>query len=158
MSTGTLEPDLLKGMDPNLRERVLGLGTPRKLGAGEVVFRLGEETAGVFVVLDGRVSLTLPISLDGRQEDILVEERVEGQLLGWSGLVPPHRFTLQARTPVATELLFLPRSELEALFAQLPEVAAGVYGNLARIIGQRLQVFQAMWVRSLQRGMAHDRG
>lgn len=136
----------------------MALGTGRKLTEGEVVFRLGEEAKGVFLVLGGRVNLTLPISLDGRQEDILVEERVEGQLLGWSGLVPPHRFTLQAKAPVATELLFIPRAELEALFVQVPEVAAGIYGNLARIIGQRLQVFQAMWVRSVQRGMAHGRG
>jgi len=136
----------------------MALGAGRKLTEGEVVFRLGEEAKGVFLVLGGRVNLTLPISLDGRQEDILVEERVEGQLLGWSGLVPPHRFTLQAKAPVATELLFIPREELEALFVQVPEVAAGIYDNLARIIGQRLQVFQAMWVRSVQRGMAHGRG
>lgn len=140
------------------REEVLALGVPRTMTEGEVIFHLGEETAGVYLVRRGRVNLTLPIRLGDQQEDILVEERVDGQLLGWSGLVPPYRFTLQAKTGMETELLFIPRSDLQTLFARRPEVAAGVYANLSRIIGQRLQVFQAMWARGVQRRMANGSG
>ncbi len=158
MSITALESELLNGMKPRHREQVLALGVLRTMAEGDVVFHLGEETQGVYLVRKGRVNLTLPIRLGDRQEDILVEERAEGQLLGWSGLVPPYRFTLQAKTGTKTELLFIPRWELESLFAKRPEVAAGVYGNLAAIIGQRLQVFQAMWARGVQRRMAHGSG
>ena len=141
MSTSTIESDLLRGMAADDRDRVLSLGVTRKVAEGEVVFSLGEETDGVYLLRSGRVNLTLPIKL-------------EGQLLGWSGLVPPYRFTLQARTTVQTELLFFPRSALEALFEDHPKIEARIYANLARIIGQRLQVFQTMWLRGVQRGVA----
>lgn len=157
MTTSTIESDLLRGMAPEDRDRVLTLGVPKKMAEGEVVFALGEETDGVYLVQSGRVNLTLPIRIEGRQQDVLVEERKEGQLLGWSGLVPPYRFTLQARTSVQTELLFFPRSGLENLFGEHPEIGAQIYGNLARIIGQRLQVFQTMWLRGVQRGVADGR-
>jgi len=154
MSMSTIESDLLRGMATEDRDRVLSLGVIRKMAEGEVVFALGEETNGVYLLQSGRVNLTLPIRIEGRQQDVLVEERKEGQLLGWSGLVPPYRFTLQARTSVKTELLFFPRTDLEALFDDNPKIEAQLYANLARIIGQRLQVFQTMWLRGVQRGVA----
>lgn len=157
MPTSTIESDLLRGMAAEDRDRILSLGVSRKMAEGEVVFALGEETDGVYLLQSGRVNLTLPIRIEGRQQDVLVEERKEGQLLGWSGLVPPYRFTLQARTSVQTELLFFPRSGLEALFQDHPGIEARIYANLARIIGQRLQVFQTMWLRGVQRGVVDGR-
>lgn len=82
-----------------------------------------------------------------------VEERLPGQMVGWSGLVPPHRFTLNATAPLETELLALPRGALLAHFAAWPAVGYVVNQNLARIVGQRLQVLQAMWLREMQRGL-----
>ena len=146
-----LEWDLLKGLQPDDLEAILALGSPRTLAEGEVLFELGDEADAVFLVQRGRVTLTLPLRVEGEHQDVMVEERLEGQLLGWSGLVPPHRFTLQSRAPVETELLVLPRQELLSLFSQQPEVGYTVLSNLARIVGQRLQVFQTMWLREMQR-------
>ena len=44
----------------------------------------------------------------GREEDVLIEEREAGQTLGWSALIPPHRFTLKATAPLDTDVLALP--------------------------------------------------
>lgn len=156
MSTAVV--DLLKDLRANDLEEVMALGVSRTVAEGEVIFGLGDEAREAYIVVSGRVHLTLPIQLDGVHQDVLVEERVEGQLLGWSGLVPPYRFTLQAKAPVATELLALPRSELNALFSRKPDVGYQVISNLARIIGQRLQVFQTMWLRGVQRGVARGAG
>jgi CRP-like cAMP-binding protein len=150
--------DLLRDLTSQDLEEVMALGVPRSVAEGEKIFGLGDEAREAYLVMSGKVSLTLPIQLDGVHQDILVEERVAGQLLGWSGLVPPYRFTLQARAPVATELLALPRRELETLFSRKPQVGYQVASNLARIIGQRLQVFQTMWLRGVQRGVARGSG
>ena len=82
---------------------------------------------------------------------MLVEERMPGQMLGWSALIPPHRFTLNATAPLATELVALPRPALLDHFATHPQVGYTVLTNLAAIIGHRLQVLQAMWLREMQR-------
>jgi CRP-like cAMP-binding protein len=87
----------------------------------------------------------------GRQEDVVVEERASGQTVGWSALIPPHKFTLAATAPLETEVIALPREKLRKHFAANPAVGYKVTLNLAVVIGHRLQLFQAMWLRGMQR-------
>ena len=86
-----------------------------------------------------------------REETVLVEERGTAQALGWSALTPPYRFTLTATALVETEVLALPRPALFAFFDRHPQVGYVVARNVAAIIGQRLEIFQAMWLREMQR-------
>jgi hypothetical protein len=80
-----------------------------------------------------------------------VEERLPGQALGWSALIPPHRFTLKAVAPLDTQVLAFSRAALFQLFAVRPAVGYTVTRNVAAVVGQRLQVFQAMWLREMER-------
>jgi hypothetical protein len=93
----------------------------------------------------------LPMQLQGREEDVLVEERGPGQILGWSAVISPFRFTLKGTAAVETELLSLSGRELLDYLSGRPEVGFTVMSNLGRILGQRLQLFQAMWAREMQR-------
>jgi len=105
----------------------------------------------LFLIERGRISLTLPVQLQGREVDLMVEEKVAGQMVGWSALIPPHRFTLKAVAPVEAELLVLSRDALLEHFGTYSDVAYVVTRNIAAVVGQRLQVFQAMWLRQMQR-------
>ncbi len=148
------QPDLLRNLGDDEAARVMALGTRIRLQSGEELFRLGAPAESVFVIERGRIALTLPIQVGGREEDILVEERVTGQTVGWSGLIPPHRFTLRATAPLETEVVALPRAALLEYFAAHPAAGYVVTRNLASVVGQRLQVFQAMWLREMQRVVA----
>ncbi len=145
------QTDLLTGLNNEEEAQVMALGSPIALRPGEVLFELGEEADRVFQVVRGRIALTLPMQIRGAQEDVLVEERLTGETLGWSGLIPPHRFTLKATAPVDVELLAFPRAGLQGYFASHPTVAYCVTRNVAVVIGHRLGVFQAMWLREMQR-------
>ena len=72
-------------------------------------------------------------------------------MLGWSALIPPHRFTLKATAAFDTDIVALPRQALVDHFGAHPSVGHAVIKNLATVIGQRLQVLQAMWLREMQR-------
>lgn len=147
------DSDLLAGLHEDDASQVLLLGAPRALSPGQVVFELGDEARDLYLVKEGRIELTLPMWVGGRQEDVPVEERVPAQMLGWSALVPPHRFTLKATATVETELLALPREDLLGFLSSRPEVGLAVMTNLAAIVGQRFQVFQTMWLRQVQRAL-----
>ena len=82
---------------------------------------------------------------------MLVEESGPGEAIGWSALIPPYRFTLTATAPLETEVIAIPREALQAHFEAHPAVGQTVSLNLACVIGQRLQVFQTMWLREMQR-------
>jgi CRP/FNR family cyclic AMP-dependent transcriptional regulator len=144
-------PDLLHGLAQADVDEALALGTPVSLVGGDELFQLGGEADCLYVVSRGRINLTLPMQVRGKEQDVLVEERMPGQTVGWSALIPPYRFTLRATAPLATELVAISRTALRDHFAKHPEVGCAVSLNLAAVIGQRLQLFQAMWLREMER-------
>jgi CRP/FNR family transcriptional regulator, cyclic AMP receptor protein len=145
------QPELLKDLDADEIHRILAMGTRITLRSGASLFQLGDPAERLFLIERGRIRLTLPMQVRGRQEDVVVEERTAGQTVGWSALIPPHKFTLAATAPLETEVVALPREELRKYFAAHPTVGYQITLNLAVVIGHRLQLFQAMWLREMQR-------
>lgn len=146
-----VRPELFAGLSQDESTALLALGTRLSLGSGDVLFRMGGDAHTLYVVERGRIALTLPMQVLGREEDVMVEERTPGQTVGWSALIPPYRFTLKATAPLETDVLAFTRSSLLEHFGREPVVGYIVTRNVASVIGQRLQVFQAMWLREMQR-------
>ena len=147
----TIQAELLKGLSDDDAAQVLALGTSITIPSGGELFRIGAGAESLYIIERGRLALTLPMQVQGIDQDIMVEERLPGQTVGWSALIPPHRFTLKATAPLETGVLALTRTALVDHFAKHPAVGHVVTHNLASVIGQRLQVFQAMWLREMQR-------
>lgn len=144
-------PDLLQGLSDDQAAEVMALGNRIVVSTGAELFHLGDPADSLYVVQRGRVRLTLPMHLRGQDEEILVEECVPGQTVGWSTLIRPYRFTLTATAPLESEVLKISREALVAHFAAHPIVGQTVSLNVASVIGQRLQLFQTMWLREMQR-------
>jgi CRP/FNR family transcriptional regulator, cyclic AMP receptor protein len=145
------QSELLKNLSAEDVQRILALGTRVVLPTGASLFRLGDPAERLFLIERGRIRLTLPMQVRGNEEDVVVEERTAGQTVGWSALIPPHKFTLAATAPTETEVIVLPREELRKHFVAYPVVGYKFTLGLAVVIGHRLQLFQAMWLREMQR-------
>jgi CRP/FNR family cyclic AMP-dependent transcriptional regulator len=144
-------PELLNGLSDQAAAQILAIGSRMTVANGAELFQLGVQADRLFVVERGRIRLTLPMQVRGREENVLVEERGSGQTVGWSALNPPFRFTLSASAALETEVISFGREALLAYFAQHPEAGYVVSMNLASVIAQRLQLFQTMWLREMQR-------
>lgn len=144
-------PDLVQELRPADAEGVLALGTRLEVAGGGVLFRLGDAADVIYVVESGCLALRMPMDVGGEAHDVVVEERGAGQTVGWSGLIPPHRFTLEAVALVDSTVLSLPRAALLRHFEAHPAIGWAVSQNLASVVGRRLQVIQAMWLREVQR-------
>lgn len=68
------------------------------------VFRQDTEADFFYVVLDGEVQVEVP-SLIG--EPAVIQRLGPGKMLGWSWLIPPHRWHFDARATKPTRLLQL---------------------------------------------------
>jgi CRP/FNR family cyclic AMP-dependent transcriptional regulator len=145
------QSELLKDLTADEVERILALGTRIAVPSGTSLFRLGDPAERLFLIERGQIRLTLPMRVRGREEDVVVEERTAGQTVGWSALIPPHKFTLAGTAPLETEVIALPREELRKYLAANPTLGYKITLNLAIVIGHRLQLFQAMWLREMQR-------
>jgi CRP/FNR family cyclic AMP-dependent transcriptional regulator len=144
--------ELLNGLSPVEAEQILELGTKLIVPSGTSLFRLGDPADRLFLIKRGRIRLTLPMQVRGRDEDIVGEESSPGQTVGWSALIPPYRFTLTATAPLfEAEVIALPQEALRQYFAANPAAGHKIALNLAVVIGHRLQLFQTMWLREMQR-------
>ncbi len=143
--------ELLEGLSPAEADRVLAYGKRKVIATGCPLFRLGDVADSLFLVERGRVRLTLPMLIRGQEQQVLVEEKSAGQTVGWSALIPPFRFTLSATAGEDVQLTVLSREALQQCFQQSPEIGTKLCLNLAVVIGRRLHMMQAMWIREMQR-------
>ena len=142
---------LFDGFDDEGIRRVSEIGRDKTLRAGEYLFLLGEAAADFYVVVRGGVDLCFPMPVGGDVKDISVESVGEGQALGWSALVKPYRFTLSARATEPTDVVSFARRSLMDLFEAEPRLGHVFFMRLSELIGIRLETFQALWARELQR-------
>lgn len=145
------QPDLFQGLSPEDAEQALGLGVRMIVSSGAELFHLGDEADRIYLISRGRLRLTMPMQVRGCEQNVLVEERDPGQTVGWSALIPPYRFTLTATAPLETEVVSFSREALQHHFLAYPEIGCAVFLNLAAVVGQRLQLFQTMWLREMER-------
>ncbi len=145
--------DVLRGLTAEEVADIVALGTIIEVPSGTALFHLGAPADRVFIVERGGIALTLPMQVYDETEDVLIEERTAGQLVGWSALIPPHRFTLTGKASIDSEVLAIPRTALLHYLSAHPAIGYVVTRNAAELIGDRLQVFQAMWLRELQRAV-----
>ncbi len=143
--------ELTNGLSSSEAEQILALGMRMVVPNGTCLFQLGDPAERLFVIERGRVKLTLPMKVRGREENVFVEERSAGQAVGWSALIPPYRFTLTGTAVDDVWVIAVPREALLDYFKVSPAAGCKIALNLAVVIGHRLQLFQTMWLREMQR-------
>lgn len=143
--------DLFEGLDEAHTARLLALAERQTLEAGENLFQLGAKADRVFVVLEGRIELCVPITVHGSIQEISGESQGPGSAFGWSAFVKPYRFRLSARAAGPAAVAGFDREAIERLIEEDPAFGCRFLRRIAEIIGQRLLTIQALWVREFQR-------
>jgi len=87
------------GLDAATLELVAGCATNVSLAAGEYLFHEGDPADQFFVVRRGRVSIEVHGPVDGT---VVIDTADEGDVVGWSWLVPPYSCSFDARAAEAT--------------------------------------------------------
>lgn len=145
---------LFAGLDGDELALVAATGRERRLARGETLFSLGESAVTLYVVAAGTVALTLPLPVQGTYRVLNLQEMEPGAMLGWSALVPPHKYTFGARAMDEATLVAFPAGLLTALFDEHPRIQRVVFTNLTAVIASRLTQLQAIVVRDFQRRLA----
>lgn len=95
----TLEPILAAhpffvDLEPGHLGLLVGCASNVRFDEGEFLCRAGEEANHFFLVRRGKVALE--IAVPGR-EPFTLQTVGEGEILGWSWLIPPHHWMFDAR-------------------------------------------------------------
>lgn len=103
---------------------------------GEYLFREGEPANEFFVVRRGRVALD--VHLPGRGEHVL-DTVDEGDVVGWSWLVPPYRWFFDARAVQDVSAVSLDATCLRGKCDEDPALGYALMQRVAQVMYARLQ-------------------
>ncbi len=131
-------------------EELCSRGREVSCEAGYKLFERDQNADELMVVQEGVVDLVFPVQVISVTREVTMESVQAGDVLAWSSLVRPYRFTLSARCASRCVLTALSRDNLHAFFETDPQTGYLFMRNLAGVVGRRLQAMQAMWVRELQ--------
>lgn len=106
-----------------------------ELAPGTRVFAEGEPADALRIVVSGTVQL----SVHQRQRDLAVASVGPGELLGWSWLVPPHRWDFDATTVDGATLVRIPAGELRSVMEDDQRAAAALATVILGVVSHRLR-------------------
>ena len=148
-----LQSHLFDDFDDDDLARIQSIVIHRECEDGEQVFVLNEPARDLLIVTSGEIHLELPMAILGQTRNVGFETKHPGDVVGWSALVPPYRFTLSARARGSATIAVLPAEKLLEDLEDHPRLGMKLMRNLASIVGERLHHTQKMWSRELQRSL-----
>jgi CRP/FNR family transcriptional regulator, cyclic AMP receptor protein len=115
---------------------MVGCASQVLFAPGEFVFHMGEAANRFYLLRHGRVALELYTTERG---PITIQTVGEDEALGWSWLVPPYRWNLDARAVEQTLALSFDAACLRGKFEDDHDLGYELYKRFTPIIAQRLQ-------------------
>ncbi len=98
------EHRFLKGLRPEHIDLLVDCASNVRFAAGEFIFREGKEAENFFFIRHGKVALEI---YSPGQGPINVQTVGEGDVLGWSWLIPPYNWNFDARVLELTRAIQL---------------------------------------------------
>jgi CRP/FNR family cyclic AMP-dependent transcriptional regulator len=130
------EVPTMEGLDAGHLELTAGCGSIRAFDEGERLFREGEPADAFYVLRHGRVALE--IYVPGRGE-VTVATIGPGEIAGWSWLIPPYEWHLDARALERGSAVEFDGACLRGKFDADPELGYQMMKRFATVLLDRLQ-------------------
>jgi CRP/FNR family transcriptional regulator, cyclic AMP receptor protein len=125
----------LQGVGAPLLSGLATLAELQRFDTGATIVREGDAARSFFLIVSGKVALVI---VPHDRPHLTVLTLGPGEALGWSWLVPPHRWRIDARALKPTELLVLPAEALRLLLDAHPAEGYRFLLRLVPILAQRL--------------------
>ena len=137
----TLEPILakhpfLKGLKPEHLKILVGCASNVRVNAGQFLFHEGEEANEFYMIREGKVA----VQIQGAERGpITVQTIGEGEVLGWSWLIPPYRWRFDVKALELTRAIALDGKCLRTKSEEDHDLGYELLRRFAGIIVKRLE-------------------
>jgi CRP/FNR family cyclic AMP-dependent transcriptional regulator len=136
----SLEPILtahpfFKGLDQAHINLITGCASNVRFNEGKFIFREGEEAHQFYLIREGRVAVELFTPNRGH---ITIETLDEGDIVGWSWLIPPYNWHFDAKAIEATRAIALDGKCLRKKCEEDHDLGFEILKRFAHIMEQRL--------------------
>jgi CRP/FNR family cyclic AMP-dependent transcriptional regulator len=123
------------GLEPGIQTRLAALSRAFTAEPGQELFREGDESKVLGIVIKGRVALRTHVAERGDLTILTVEP---GDIYLWSALVPPYRATSTAVAIEALEAITFDAPALRAALREDAALAQALYPRVLVAVERRL--------------------
>ncbi len=129
------EHPFFEGLDEQAIALMAGCAVNVHLRPGEYLFREGEPADTFFVIRSGRVA----IEMRRPTERVVLDSAHEGDVVGWSWLVPPYRWTFDASATEETSAIAFDGQCLRGKCEADPALGYALLQRVVQVMSRRLQ-------------------
>jgi CRP/FNR family transcriptional regulator, cyclic AMP receptor protein len=128
-----------QGLPEGLLRAATAAGRERSYRAGEFLLREGRAADEFFAILDGKVALEM---FAADRIRLTVQTVGRGNVIGWSWIAPPHRWTLDAIAVKPTRAIAIDVSALRSHFTAKPVDGYEFLLRLVPVLASRIQALE----------------
>jgi CRP/FNR family cyclic AMP-dependent transcriptional regulator len=130
------EHPFLKGLEQQYIQLVAGCASNVRFDEGEFLLHEGEEANLFYIIRHGKVAVE---TFAPERGSLIIDTLTEGDVLGWSWLIPPYQWRFDARAVELTRAIALDGKCLRTKCEQDHNLGYELLKRFAHIIEQRLQ-------------------
>lgn len=130
------EHPFFAGLESYYTGLLAGCGANVRFQPGAYIFKEGEEANEFYLIRSGRVALEL---FAPQHKPIVVETLQDGDILGWSWLLPPYLWKFHAHAVQDTRAIALDGKCLRGKCEQNHDLGYEVLKRFAQIVERRLE-------------------
>ncbi|WP_290649210.1 Crp/Fnr family transcriptional regulator [Aquisalimonas sp.] len=123
-------------LDETVIQYLSGCATTQLVPKGNVLFRQGDGADAFYLVLSGEILIEIP-AISGPSLEI--QRLGQGQVVGWSWLIPPYEWTFQARAETNTEILEFDGAAVLSHCEEDPAFGYAVLKKFSGLMSERLE-------------------
>ena len=128
-------------------DRVAKLARVREAKGGVVIDPQGEPATRFYILVKGRMAITLDMDFGVSKKSYIVTTVGPGQMFAWSGLVGNPNYTAGGKTLVDCTVLEFKVQQLEQEFGSDPQLGFWMMKAVAKTIASRLRHMQLQLVQ-----------
>jgi CRP/FNR family transcriptional regulator, cyclic AMP receptor protein len=130
------EHPFFEGLETYYTGLLTGCASNVRFAAGSYIFKEGEAANSFYLIRSGKVALEI---LPPQSRPITVETLTEGEIVGWSWLLPPYIWSFDAHALQDTRAIALDGKCLRAKCEQNHDLGYEVLKRFGQIMARRLQ-------------------
>jgi CRP/FNR family cyclic AMP-dependent transcriptional regulator len=133
------QKDIFRAMDKGFVKAIMHIAEPESCKEGDVLFQEGDQADHFYVLLKGRIKLSL-----GQTGQVVYVVSNAGEAFGWSSLIGRETYSASAECVVPAKLLKFERQKLQKAVETDPANGIVFFKRIAEILGNRLLQSYAM--------------
>jgi CRP/FNR family transcriptional regulator, cyclic AMP receptor protein len=130
------EVPALRALAPEHRDTVAGCARNQVFEPGARIMREGDPADAFYVIREGQVALETNVPGRGA---VILQTLHDGELLGWSWLVPPYRTAFDARSIATTHAIAFDGACLRGKAEADPALGYALLQRFSALMLERLQ-------------------